>query len=183
MERQQPLVAIPWAEGWLILPVDVTAIEIVVEDECGQLVCAIQGAEAKGCWELLRAKGADHYVWFCVVVSLSQVALDFLFGFSEGRVIAKVVNGVVPDLGGLGRVISAFPEAKENVVVDLLIGVAGDCQAGRQSLNRVKLGDPVDVADSERIGIFGHVSNPWNIHARNNPQNQPVDNVVPSLKI
>ena len=86
--------------------------------------------------------------------------MDFLFGFSEGRVIAKVVNGVVPDLGGLGRVISAFPEAKENVVVDLLIGVAGDCQAGRQSLNRVKLGDPVDVADSEWIGIFGHVSNP-----------------------
>lgn len=100
-----------------------------------------------------------------IVVLLSQVGLDFLFSFPEDRVVSKVVDGVVPDLGCFGVCIGTSPEPEHDVVVDLLVGVARNSQTRRQSFDRIELGDPVDIAYSDRIGIPRYIPSLLNLHS------------------
>jgi hypothetical protein len=152
LEGDEPGLPCAGLHGCVILPVDVHAVEVVVDHELAEIFGAPHGVLIQSSGELSGSEGADHDLFASLVQFFAKINLDGGRGAADGVLAAEELAGLFPDISHIeASVVVAAPEGQENVVVEVVwLPIAGNSDFPSDAIS-VPKGDGVDIADRDGI--------------------------------
>ena len=125
-EGDQPLLPGSRLHGRVVLPVNISPIKIVLENEVSQSCSASFRILLHSCGHLGGSKGTHEDPDTSLIVDLLHSQLHFPVGSSERILVAQVHGYVLPNCSNIEGSLGTTPESEENVVVDMGGSVAGE---------------------------------------------------------